>query len=128
MMLRPSAPLTWTDIGFKKLLPSAVGATLLVAVVLNLCDWIFRCGCHSWWTGAAAHCNIHMAHHRHCPWCTLPGNTFWMILGLIAAAQVWGGIKAAGPTTQSLLASLVIGFTLTMFFGLAAGMFSGYWR
>ena len=41
---------------------------------INLCAAIFGCGCVSLWSGADAHCNIHLAGSRHCPWC-LHGQT-----------------------------------------------------
>jgi hypothetical protein len=65
-----------------------VAAAAVTAVFsINFCGWIFGCGCHSWWAGASATCNIHMQGARHCPWCIDGGQGFRVAFIVTLAAQ-----------------------------------------
>jgi hypothetical protein len=64
-----------------------VAAGVTAAFSINFCAWIFRCGCHSWWAGASAMCNIHMQAAKHCPWCIYGGQGFQVAFLAILAAQ-----------------------------------------
>src|SRR5947209_14516645 len=66
------------------LLPPALSYTFII----NFCSWIYRCGCTSWWSGAAEHCNIHMAGVKHCPWCSHGSSGFTIVLVLILIPQL----------------------------------------
>lgn len=69
------------------LLVFAAAAAITAAFSINFCALIFGCGCRSWWAGASAACNIHMAGAKHCPWCIYGGQGFRVAFLLILAAQ-----------------------------------------
>lgn len=73
--------------GVRRGLVFVAAATVTAAFSISFCGWIFRCGCHSWWTGAAAACNIHVEGAKHCPWCTDGGEGFWTAVLLTVGAQ-----------------------------------------
>ena len=86
----------------------ALGATagLSTLFLLDLCNWLFACGCRNWFAGAVTHCNIHRAHGPHCPWCAMGAAGFWglfaamlavqsIILFLPARVGLWGRTAAA---------------------------------
>jgi hypothetical protein len=107
----------------------AAAATTTCLFFINLCGTIFRCGCASLWSGADAHCNIHMAGSHHCPWC---------MHGQVASAIPWALIVAAQaaiafwprPMQASIrLVSAVAAFPVAgVVIALAYGLSVGYWR
>lgn len=104
------------------------GAAVTSAFFLNLCDWIFECGCRSLWAGAADHCNIHTPGARHCPWCAIPTAGQGAVYLAVLAPQAWwsffsrwGWIWRLGLTLASFPA---VGWAL----GLALGYWQGYWE
>jgi hypothetical protein len=55
---------------------------------IDLCNFIFACGCTSLWAGAEAHCNVHQSVRLHCPICTLGPGGYAIVYGLIALPQI----------------------------------------
>jgi hypothetical protein len=104
-------------------------ATVTSVFFINFCATIFRCGCASLWSGADAHCNIHMAGSRHCPWCAqgaLASTVPWaLIVAVQAAISFWPRPLHSGVRLASALAA----FPLTgAIVAVAYGLYSGYWR
>ena len=104
----------------------AVAGTGLV--YLDLCDLIFDCGCRAIWAGGAAACNIQMAGHPDCPWCSygfwggaLP---FLTIVGVQGLVTLRPGRAGAGLRLLMALAALAVVGGLA---GVAFGLASGYW-
>jgi hypothetical protein len=107
----------------------AAAAAVTSIFFIDFCDAVFRCGCASLWNGVDAHCNIHLAGSRHCPWCAH---------GMIASTLPWALIVAAQaaisfwPRTMhavARLASAVLAFPLVgALIALAYGISTGYWR
>jgi hypothetical protein len=109
-------------------------AVFLIAVApvcllfINVCNWVYQCGCQSWWAGAADACNIHHAQPPHCPWCLGGGWRGFVTFGTVALAQL--GL-AFGPgfgtfgrrLAAALLAFPVVGGALALLFGWT----TGYW-
>ncbi len=99
------------------------------AFVINLCALIYRCGCHSWWAGAATDCNIHDMEARHCPWCSIGDFGFYSIVGCILLAQ---GVIAFSPWPRAW--GYRIGYTFLAFpvvggvLGVILGLQQGYWK
>jgi hypothetical protein len=62
-------------------------AAVTCTFFINLCNWIYRCGCASLWAGADAHCNVHNATGRHCPFCAHGLAGYAAVLSLILIAQ-----------------------------------------
>ena len=58
-----------------RLFPFAISFTVTCLFFINVCNWLFDCGCHSLWAGADAMCNVHLANVPHCPICSrgIPG-------------------------------------------------------
>ncbi len=106
------------------LLPLAVSC----AFVINLCSWIYQCGCRGWWSGAAEHCNIHMTGVRHCPWCCHGDLGFSLVLLLILIPQVvlmfWPGNR---NWRLRLLASFLVFPVWGGLIAAALGIADGYW-
>jgi hypothetical protein len=96
---------------------------------INFCAAIFRCGCASLWSGADAHCNIHMAAARHCPWCMYGRAASTVPWALIVAAQgaisFWPRPMRAGVRMSAAVAAFpVAGALVAMAYGLSVG----YWK
>jgi hypothetical protein len=111
-----------------KAFAAVTSSAVTLAFFINLCAALFACGCRSWWAGAAAHCNIHNAQSRHCPWCAygMPGSL--LALGLILAPQLAVSLWPSDWSWRKRLA-----LALALFpgagapVGLVYGWLSGYW-
>lgn len=104
----------------------AVGMTSVFFI--DLCDWIYSCGCRSLWNGAEMHCNIHTAGVKHCPWCaigTLGAGSIW---AAIAGVQTWVALR---PDKGGWVRRIVLTFSLFPIMGgligAVVGIASGYW-
>ncbi len=78
---------------------------------------------------ADAHCNIHLAGSRHCPWCVhgrAASAIPWMfIVGAQAAISFWPGPMHAGVRLASAMAAFpVVGAVIAVAYGFSMG----YWR
>ena len=106
------------------LAPPAVSALLII----NLCGLIYSCGCQSWWSGAAAHCNIHNAIGKHCPWCSHGQAGFNIVLGLVLVPQlVLSFYPVRVDWRLRLLAAFLVFPLIGSLAGLALGWSDGYW-
>ena len=104
-------------------------ATVTSLFFIDFCAAIFRCGCVSLWSGAAAHCNIHLAGSRHCPWCAngSAASAFpWaLIVATQAAVSFWPRPMHASVRLLSAVAAFpVAGGLIAVAYGISAG----YWR
>jgi hypothetical protein len=67
----------------------AVGGLAFTSLFfIDLCNFVFACGCASLWSGADAHCNVHAAAGIHCPVCTLGAIGYAVTFGAIALPQI----------------------------------------
>jgi hypothetical protein len=105
----------------------ALSAVLALVFFIDLCGAVYRCGCRSWWAGAAQHCNIHTPGVKHCPWCegrAAAGASLAAILAAQAAVSFglrrWSWKKRLAG---ALAAFLIVGTAA----GWAAGWATGYW-
>jgi hypothetical protein len=92
-----------------------------VALIYNLCHWIFRCGCTWAWGEADRHCNVHHEAPPHCPWCSHGWSGFLWVPAviLLAEAAVILVLRRRGAAAQ------MAGAVVTYFaVGAAAGLFS----
>jgi hypothetical protein len=116
----PRAILNWLLF----LLPPAVS----VLFIINLCGLIYSCGCQSWWSGAAAHCNIHNLAGRHCPWCSHGTVGFNTVLGSVLVPQV---VLSFYPIRVDwrlrLLGAFLVFPLIGLLEALALGWSDGYW-
>ena len=94
----------------KKISPFLISFAITSVFFINFCAWIFRCGCHSLWSGAAAMCNIHAAHGHHCPWCSHGHAGEALIMVLLCAPQLAVALMTRSPgvvETVSVAAAVV---------------------
>jgi len=106
-----------------------VSAAITCAFIINFCALIYRCGCRSFWAGAADECNIHSYKMHHCPWCSIGAGGFAAIVLCIVAVQAglsfgrhrWG---IAARLLSSLIAFPVAGSAIAV----ALGLWQGYWK
>lgn len=104
-------------------------AGVMSALFINFCDLVFGCGCGFLWTTGAAHCNIHNAHGRHCPWCA-HGNAGYALAyaGILlpqALVSFWPGSRGWRFRLGAALAAFPICGGLI---ALAYGLYDGYWN
>lgn len=111
---------------WQKALIFLASAAVSSAFFINLCAWVFRCGCSSWWAGAADSCNIHMAGMKHCPWCThYPALAYGLILAPQLAISFWPGTWF----WLMRLAAAMVAFPVAGVIAAAVwGYATGYWR
>ena len=106
----------------------AAAAMLTSVFFIDFCAAIFACGCASLWAGADAHCNIHLAASRHCPWCahgrTAAAIPWALIVVVQAAISFWRRPLSVGVRLSSAVAAFpVSGAVLALAYGIA----TGYW-
>ena len=96
---------------------------------INACNWIYDCGCRSWWSGAAKWCNIHLSQGPHCPWCLESGfggySTFVLILMMQSFLIFHSGAMKLKWRFLWALVSFPAGVVL---FGLFFGWLYNYWH
>jgi len=109
---------------------SPLALSLIVDSVffINLCNWIFKCGCRSLWAGADLMCNIHMAHARHCPFCAhgSPGQAAVMIA--IIAPQIFLSLRSQWSWPLRLVTALAMFPLVEGAAALVLGWADGYWN
>jgi hypothetical protein len=107
-----------------------LAATALTSIFfINFCATIFACGCTWLWSGADAHCNVHRADGRHCPWCAqgiVASVIPWaLIVAVQAAVSFWPRpLRAAVRLFCALAAFPVAGAVIAVAYGLSLG----YWK
>ena len=104
-------------------------STITGAYLINACNWIYACGCQSWWAKAGAACNIHAIQGPHCPWCLDGGLGGYITFTLVLAAQgFWAFLPGVMTLTSRFLWSLAFFPIGAGVFGLLFGWVYGYWR
>jgi hypothetical protein len=110
-----------------RVLPFAVSFTATCLFFINVCDWIFDCGCRSLWAGADAMCNVHLANVHHCPICSrgIPGYAAVMIAVTVPqiAASLW---LSWNPMIRVIICLLLFPAGMLAVGGLL-GIYDGYW-
>jgi hypothetical protein len=110
-----------------RLLPCAVSVTATCAFFIDVCAWVFDCGCRSLWAGADIACNVHNVQPPHCPFCRhgIPGYT--AVMAVVCLPQLAVSLRGPWSRMTRLLACLAL-FPATMFaVGLLLGWVEGYW-
>ena len=105
-----------------------ISAGLTGATLIDFCNAVYACGCQSFWAASGAHCNIHNATGKHCPFCTHGGAGFVFAGLLIFGAQAWIAFRAPGWTPWQRLAGALAAYPAMGGIGAAiAGWLQGYW-
>jgi len=95
---------------------------------INLCGWIYSCGCNSLWAGGSEHCNIHTPGVKHCPWCASGLAGFPLVLASILGLQLAISFWPRQWSWPLRLALALVAFPLLgALAGVAFGLLSGYW-
>jgi hypothetical protein len=112
----------------QRFVPFGLSFTLTCLLFINVCDWIFDCGCRSLWAGADAMCNVHLAGVRHCPICSwgIPGYAVVMAAVTVPqlAASLW---LPFDKVTRSVICLLLFPIGMITVGGLL-GIYVGYWK
>ena len=113
----------------KKIAVFLISAAITCMFIINFCALIYSCGCHSFWAGAAEHCNIHMAGAHHCPWCGIGTSGFYAVqLGIVAVQAAVSFGPAPSNIFARLLASLIAFPIAGAAIAVALGLWQGYWK
>jgi hypothetical protein len=112
-----------------RLLTFVAAAVVTSVFFIDLCGFIFSCGCRSLWAGAADGCNIHHAGSRHCPWCSVGLAGGMLVFGAILSAQaavafLWTGGDWRMRLIFAIAAFPAAGGAIAVVMGLSMG----YWR
>jgi len=111
-----------------RLIPFAVSFVVTSVTFINACAWLYQCGCHSLWAGAALTCNIHAAAGRHCPICRHGVPGYAVVFTLVTAPQLLGSVWPKWHMTARLMLCLAL-FPISMVtVGGLLGWLEGYWR
>jgi hypothetical protein len=110
-----------------RLLPFAISFVVTCVFFIDVCNWIFDCGCHSLWAGADAMCNVHLAGARHCPFCSRGVLGYAVVMTAVSAPQFAVSFWARGSRTTRALLCLVLFPAAMIAAGLLAGAYDGYW-
>jgi hypothetical protein len=94
---------------------------------INVCDWIFDCGCRSLWAGADALCNVHLANVHRCPICSrgIPGYAAVMIA--VTAPQLAASARLPFDRVTRIVICLLLFPTGMLAVGGLLGLYDGYW-
>src|SRR5688572_2342628 len=104
-------------------------ATVSAVFFIDFCNWIYSCGCRSLWAGAAAHCNIHTAGVKHCPFCSFGTPGYGASYLAVLAPQGFLSFRPARWAWYSRFAAAVGVFPLTAAaIALPLGWATGYWN
>ena len=106
----------------------AIGVALASIFFIDVCGWLYGCGCRSLWAGAAEACNIHHDAPPHCPWCVHPlagGGIAYIAAIAVQAAVAYAPLRIAVPARLGL-AVLAIPVTLGVV-ALVHGTWWEYW-
>jgi hypothetical protein len=107
--------------------PFALSFAVDCLFFINLCAWIFKCGCHSLWAGADMACNVHLAHAKHCPFCAHGWTGQAVVMIAIAVPQVVITLRMRWTWIVRLLAALALFPLVEGFVALVLGSMDGYW-
>jgi hypothetical protein len=106
-----------------------VSAGISLALILNLCDAVFACGCKSAWNGGAEQCNVHQHGVHHCPWCSVGTEGFWLAMVLLLIPQLVFSFWPAGWAWRVRIPVVLAMFPIAGgLVGLGYGWYLGYWR
>ncbi len=94
---------------------------------IDVCDWIFDCGCRSLWAGADALCNVHLAGVHHCPICSRGIAGYIGVMVAVTAPQLAASVWLPfDKVTRIVLCLLMFPAGMLAVSGLL-GFYDGYW-
>ena len=106
----------------------AIAFVVTSVFFINFCNLVFACGCQSLWNGADQHCNVHVSHGRHCPFCSHGMAGYSVIFAAIIAPQLAIPFWLRRGSWWTRLAVTLAGFPVFgVIVALLAGWWDGYW-
>jgi hypothetical protein len=127
-IVRPSAPRPSLPPAVDRLLPFAVSFTFTCIFFINICDWIFDCGCRSLWAGADAWCNVHVPESRHCPFCSRGVPGYAVVLTAVSLPQLAVAWWSARGTLVRIVVCVLLVPAAMFAIGVPLGWYDGYWQ
>ena len=108
-------------------MPFAISFTATCLFFINVCDWIFDCGCRSLWAGADAMCNVHIAESRHCPICShgIPG--YAVVMAAVSLPQLAASLWLSTSMWARTVICLLLFPAGMIAVGGLLGLYDGYW-
>ena len=111
-----------------RLLPFAISFTVTCLFFVNVCDWIFDCGCRSLWAGADALCNVHLAGVHHCPICSRGIAGYTAVMVAVTAPQLAASAWLPFDKVTRIVFCLLLCPTGMIAIGGLLGIYDGYWK
>lgn len=105
-----------------------VAAGITSLFFINFCNLVYRCGCRSYWNGAAQACNVHHSTGPRCPWCVHGYSGAAIPFGSVLIAQAAAALIPRRLSVWARLAAALLAFPAVG--GVAAlvfGWLTGYW-
>jgi hypothetical protein len=112
---------------FTRISPFLISFAVTSLFFINLCDWIFQCGCRSLWAGADIACNIHAAHGHHCPWCSHGHWGHALIMTMICAPQLAVAMLTKWSWPMRTIVALGMFPAIGLLVALGFGWADSYW-
>lgn len=104
-------------------------ASVTCLFYMDLCSAIYRCGCDHVWGAREAHCSIHNASGKHCPWCSFGQAGYGILFGVVVLAQLLLGVFPRHWNWGKRLATALAAFpVLGGVEGASLGWITGYWN
>ncbi len=110
-----------------RLLPAAISFTVTCLFFINVCDWMFDCGCRSLWAGADALCNVHLAGVRHCPICSRGIAGYTAVMAAVSAPQLAASVWLPFDKVTRIVLCLLLFPAGMIAVGGLLGLYDGYW-
>ena len=110
-----------------RLLPFAISFAVTCLFFINVCNWLFDCGCQSLWAGADAMCNVHLAHVKHCPICSRGMPGYAAVMAAVSAPQLAASAWLPRDRATRIAICLLLFPAGMMIVGGLLGLHDGYW-
>ncbi len=108
--------------------PFAVSFAVTCLFFIDVCAWVFACGCRSLWAGADTWCNVHAAAAPHCPFCVRGSAGYVWIMGLVLAPQLVVSAWLRRRRSLRIAVCLALFPLMMMAVGAWLGWWDGYWE
>lgn len=112
----------------QRLTPFAVSFAVTCVFFINVCAWLFACGCHALWAGADLTCNVHAAVGRHCPICSHGTTGYAVVFVLVCAPQLAASLQTRLNRATRVIVCLALFPAGMIAVGSLLGWYEGYWR
>jgi hypothetical protein len=109
-------------------MPFGVSFAATCVFFIDVCGWIFSCGCRSLWAGADMACNVHALTAPHCPFCVRGVAGYAGVIILVCLPQLACSLRMTWSVTVRVIACVALFPASMIVVGLMLGWYDGYWR